>query len=196
MFKYYLLHKPFGFLSQFSKDHPNQKTLADLMPDIDKDVYPLGRLDKDSEGLLLLTSNRRLNQRLLHPNQKHLRTYHLQVEGAPTKEDLSPLLAGVMFRAKKKSHLGKFHSIEHLQPYPYADRKPPIRFRKDIPETGLRVTLEEGKNRQVRKMMAAIGFPVLRLIRYSIEEITIQDLPLGHHKEVSESFFLSKLKLD
>lgn len=195
MYKYYKLYKPYGYLSKFTEDHEGQKTLAELMPEIPSDVYPLGRLDKDSEGLLLLTNNRSLTQSVLHPKNAHNRTYHVQVEGAIDPEQIPQLTQSIDFRAKKKSYTARFQSVHILAPFPYKERNPPIRVRKSIPDTALSVSLAEGKNRQVRKMLAAFGYPVLRLIRYSIENLSIHDLMEGKSKEIEEKAFMDALGL-
>lgn len=195
MYKYYKLYKPYGYLSQFTKDHEGQKTLAELLPDIPSDVYPLGRLDKDSEGLLLLTNNRSITQSILHPKNQHQRTYHVQVEGSIGLGQLPQLTRLIDFRSKKKSYTGRFKAVHILDPFPYKERNPPIRVRKSIPDTALSVTLTEGKNRQVRKMLAAFGYPVLRLIRFSIEQLTLHDMVEGENKEVEENTFLNALGL-
>jgi 23S rRNA pseudouridine2457 synthase len=195
MYKYYKLYKPYGYLAQFTEDHEGQKTLAELMPEIPSDVYPLGRLDKDSEGLLLLTNNRSVTQSVLHPKNAHNRTYHVQVEGTIDPEQIPQLTQSIDFRAKKKSYTARFQSVHILDPFPYKERNPPIRVRKSIPDTALSVSLTEGKNRQVRKMLAAFGYPVLRLIRYSIENLSIHDLMEGKSKEIEEKAFMDALGL-
>lgn len=194
MYKYYKLYKPYGYLSRFTQEVEGQKTLKDLI-NVEKDVYPLGRLDKDSEGLLLLTNNRSITERLLHPKYAHEREYWVQVEGDISAEAMEQLVQGVSFRTKKKTYTGKAKAVQRIYKAPLPSRKPPIRERKNIPTSWIRLTLTEGKNRQVRKMCAASGYPVLRLVRYSIQDITIEGLSPGMYKEVPEKEFLSKLHI-
>ncbi|MAT54010.1 MAG: pseudouridine synthase [Saprospirales bacterium] len=163
---YYLLYKPYGMLSQFTREHPGQTTLADLDFDFPKDVYPVGRLDADSEGLLLLTNEKAAVKRLLDPKSHVAKTYLAQVEGIPMKEAVEKLQNGVIIKVKKKPFRTRPAQVRLLAESPQLpDRNPPIRYRKNIPDSWLEITLTEGKNRQVRKMCAAVGFPVLRLVR-------------------------------
>ena len=194
MYKYYKLYKPYGYLSQFTKEVEHHKTLAHLL-EVAQDVYPIGRLDKDSEGLLLLTNNRSLTQKLLHPKFAHERTYWVQVEGQVEASVLIKLKAGVPFRSKKKKYTGRATQASLIPEAPLPPRDPPIRERENIPTTWISLTLTEGKHRQVRKMMAALKHPVLRLVRYSIQKITIDKLKVGEWKEVPENQFLERLQL-
>jgi 23S rRNA pseudouridine2457 synthase len=173
-----LFNKPYGVVCQFSA-HENHQTLADYIAI--PNVYAAGRLDTDSEGLLILTDDGALQHRLSHPKHKEIKTYWVQVEGAPSEEDLMPLLTGV--------DLGDFVTApaevkiieEPAQLWP---RNPPIRDRKAIPTTWLGIKISEGKNRQVRRMTAKVGFPTLRLIRYAIGQHCLDDLPLGAWQKV------------
>ena len=165
---YYLLYKPFQVLTQFSRV-PGKQTLADII-DVPKDVYPVGRLDYDSEGLLLLTNDKSLNQQVLTPGKAHEREYWVQVEGSVSPEALVWLQRGVIISLDGKKHqtlpakaMVITTQINHLP-----TRQPPIRFRKDKPTSWVSLTLQEGKNRQVRRMTAAVGFPTLRLVRWRI----------------------------
>lgn len=156
-------------LSQFTREARHHITLADLDFDFAKDVYPVGRLDADSEGLLILTADKSLNAKLLNPKNKQPKTYWVQVEGAPNKNDLLPLQKGLTIKIKKKIHQtapAKAFLLTNTPQLP--PRNPPIRFRKSIPTTWISLTIIEGKNRQVRRMCAAIGFPVLRLVRVGL----------------------------
>jgi 23S rRNA pseudouridine2457 synthase len=178
MFHYFIIHKPYLVLSQFSAQAGKQ-TLADFF-NVPKDVYPVGRLDYDSEGLLLLTNDKTLNHRLLHPQFKHERTYWVQVDGAITTTAIAQLTKGVIISIDGKQHVTQPCTASVLiTPPTIAERNPPIRYRKNIPTSWIALTLHEGKNRQVRRMCAAVGFPVLRLIRYSIEQLTIDGLQPG-----------------
>lgn len=176
MMLYFILYKPFGMLSQFSRETPEQITLADLNMAFPKDVYPVGRLDADSEGLLLLTNDKTLNARLLDPAKGHPRSYWVQVEGNPTEEALAPLRQGILIRIDGKDIRTRPAQVRRLTEAPsLPDRNPPVRFRKTVPDCWLELTLKEGKNRQVRRMCAAAGFPVLRLVRVAIGKLRITD---------------------
>ncbi len=162
-----LLHKPYGVLSQFTPEPGSRwRCLADLVPV--PHVYAAGRLDADSEGLLLLTAEGRLQHRLIDPRFGHWRTYWVQVEGIATEKQLKQLRDGVLVqgrqtlpaRAQRLRH-------DHIQQWP--DRVPPIRERRFIPTDWLELSLREGRNRQVRRMTAAVGLPTLRLIRSAID---------------------------
>ena len=181
-FVYFKLYKPYGYLSQFSGE--SSDLLLGELYEFPKDVYSIGRLDKDSEGLLLLTNDNHYKTKLLSPENKKWKSYWVQVEGQITKEAILKLEAGSI----TISHKGKPHKVSKafcqvIQSPKIKDRIPPIRERKSIPTSWIELKISEGKNRQVRKMTAAIGFPTLRLIRYSVDEITLDGLNLG---EVTE----------
>uniref|UniRef100_UPI00404741DC pseudouridine synthase n=1 Tax=Algoriphagus sp. TaxID=1872435 RepID=UPI00404741DC len=189
---YFITYKPFGVLTQFSGEGP---TLASL-GEFPRDVYPVGRLDKDSEGLLLLTDDKSLNHQLLNPRFAHQRTYFLQVEGVPTTEALAHLQAGVTIQVDGKPYRTKPAVAKLLDSAPtLPERNPPIRYRASIPDRWLALTLIEGKNRQVRKMTAAVGFPTLRLVRYSMEKISIEGMVVGEVRELSQEFVYRALGL-
>ena len=173
-FSYYIIYKPFQVLSQFSKEG-DKKTLADFF-DVEKDVYPIGRLDYDSEGLLILTNDKQLNHRLLNPSFAHKREYWVQVDGAINDNAINILQQGVSINIDGKLYNTKPALAMLLSDPIVCERDPPIRFRKDIPTSWISLILTEGKNRQVRKMTAAVGFPTLRLIRNSIENIYLDDM--------------------
>jgi 23S rRNA pseudouridine2457 synthase len=159
-----LLHKPYGVLSQFTPE-PNSRwgTLAEILPV--PGVYPTGRLDADSEGLLILTSHGPLQARLSQPRWGHWRTYHVQVEGEVKESQLARLREGLCIQ--KRQTLGA--RVRELVEVPWGPRVPPIRSRSAIPTRWLEVSLREGRNRQLRRMTAAVGLPTLRLIRVAIE---------------------------
>ena len=193
-FKYYIIYKPYMVLSQFSPVEGKQ-TLADYFS-VPKDVYPVGRLDVDSEGLLLLTNDKALNESLLHPRNAHEREYLVQVEGVPTQEAVAALQNGVQINIDGKMHQTKPCKVTVLTREPRVpDRVPPIRFRASIPDTWLSLTLTEGKNRQVRKMTAAVGLPTLRLIRWRIERIDADGMISGDLIEMGQKELYHKLKL-
>jgi 23S rRNA pseudouridine2457 synthase len=181
--RYFLTYKPFGVLSQFTKEVPEHRTLADLYP-FPKDVYPVGRLDKDSEGLLLLTDDKRLNQQLLDPAFAHPRTYWVQVEGIPTDQAIQQLASGVSIRINKRNHLTRPAKVQKITPSTLPDREPPVRFRKTVKDSWIELILTEGKNRQVRRMCAKVGFPVLRLIRVGIGKLKLGTMNVGEVKEL------------
>lgn len=176
--KIILFNKPFNVLTQFSGE-PGDKTLADYISI--KDIYPAGRLDKDSEGLLVLTNDGILQARLTQPQSKQPKTYWVQVEGSPSDDDLEQLRKGVTL----KDGLTLPADIERMEQPVIWERTPPIRERKNIPTTWLALTLREGRNRQVRRMTAHIGFPTLRLIRYKMADWTVDDLAPGEWREVT-----------
>ncbi len=187
---YYRFYKPFGVLSQFTPDHPGQLCLSDFLQ-LPKDVYPLGRLDKDSEGLLLLTNDIRLNHQLLHPAKKLLKYYSCQLEGDPKEaKHLDSMVEGVLIKIQGKEFRAKAHSIRYLEQAPdFPERVPPIRFRKNVPDFWVEICLTEGKNRQIRRMCAALDFPVLRLVRTQIGNLNLEGLMPGEHQAISSSLF-------
>ena len=171
-----LFNKPYSVMSQFSADdkHP---TLAEYIPI--KNVYPAGRLDHDSEGLLLLTDDGKLQNLISDPKNKMPKTYWAQVEGDITDEAIAQLRKGVILNdgMTKPAECQRMSEPENLWP-----RDPPIRFRKNIPTRWIELTIKEGRNRQVRRMTAATGFPTLRLIRYQIGEWNLQGIQPGAYK--------------
>lgn len=195
MHRYFLLHKPYGYLSQFTREVPEHLTLADL-GDFPPDVYPVGRLDKDSEGLLILTNDKQFNHRLLNPDFEHPRTYWAQVDGAPGTAAIEQLRSGVAIKVNKKVHQTLPAKVQVLDPPPNVEeRDPPIRYRANIPTTWLELTLIEGKNRQVRRMCAKVGFPVLRLLRVAIGNLELGDLARGAVMELEKEEMYRKLGL-
>ncbi len=195
MFSYYAIYKPFGTLSQFTKEGEHQ-TLAELGFNFPKDVYPVGRLDADSEGLLLLTNDKRINSRLLDPEQGHERSYLVQVEGDISAEAMNRLQEGIEISFDGKIYKTRSASIEKLVDLPaIPERNPPIRFRLNVPTSWIRLKIIEGKNRQVRKMTAKVGFPTLRLIRESINELSLNTMESGRVEVMERSEFYSKLGL-
>ena len=177
--KYVAFYKPYGVLSQFTGE-VGDRTLAEF--NLPKDVYAAGRLDKDSEGLLLLTDDGPFIKRLLEPKNEKEKTYWVQVEHIPTPEKLKELSQGVVIQGYKTLPC-KVRLIDEPSVPP---RDPPIRERKSIPTAWIEIKLIEGKNRQVRRMTAAIGHPTLRLIRYAIGRLTLDNLDQGHWREVDK----------
>jgi 23S rRNA pseudouridine2457 synthase len=172
-------HKPYGVLSQFTKEALHHRTLAEF--GFPQGVYPIGRLDEDSEGLLLLTDERKWNELLLHPKHGHERTYHAQVEGTATEEAMAKLRKGVLIQRTKTLPC----QANLLRDPGYPPRDPPIRFRLSVPTSWIKLRLIEGKNRQVRRMTAAVGFPTLRLIRISIGSLQMGALAGGKWIELT-----------
>ncbi len=179
-------NKPFQVICQFSSDG-DKKTLAPFVEL--KGVYPAGRLDYDSEGLLLLTDNGSLQHRIADPKYKLPKTYWAQVEGEIDDKAISALRRGIKLKdgETRPAKCRKIEVPEHLWP-----RNPPIRERKNVPSSWIELIIKEGKNRQVRRMTAAVGFPTLRLIRYAIGPITIDGLPQEAWQEISEELLSPK----
>ncbi len=173
-FHYFACYKPYLMLSQFTPENEQDLTLAHLPFSFPKDCYTVGRLDKDSEGLLLLTNDNLLKTKFLSPNFHHPKTYLAQVEGVPDAEALTHLQNGIDIRIKGKTHRTAPAKVGLTAPPLLPDRDPPVRFRANIPTSWLRIELTEGKNRQVRRMCAAVGFPVLRLVRFGMGNLTLE----------------------
>jgi len=175
-------HKPYGVLSQFTPDGSPNRTLAEF--GFPKGVYPIGRLDADSEGLLLLSDEPALNARLLRPIRGHPRIYWVQVERVPEADVLKRLEQGVLLQGRKTLPCRAWL----LNPQPQVTpRDPPIRHRKNVPDCWIALELVEGKNRQVRRMTAAIGHPTLRLIRVQVGEFRLGGLPAGTWRKLTEA---------
>ncbi|MDH5395321.1 MAG: pseudouridine synthase [Gammaproteobacteria bacterium] len=172
-----LLNKPYGVISQFS-EHDKHRSLSEFISE--KNFYPAGRLDQDSEGLLILTDEGHVQHCLSHPKHKQAKTYWVQVDGEITTEALDALKKGVELK-DGKTLPAKARKIEQPELWP---RDPPVRYRAAIPTSWCEITITEGKNRQVRRMTAAVGFPTLRLVRYSIGEFTIDGLSPGEWRKI------------
>ncbi|MCC3416199.1 MAG: pseudouridine synthase [Microcoleus sp. PH2017_29_MFU_D_A] len=183
-YRYILFYKPYDVLTQFT-DHSGEtkrSTLKDFIPI--PDVYAVGRLDRDSEGLLLLTDDGQMQHRLSDPKFAHPRTYLVQVEGVPDAGAIARLQTGVTIQDyRTRSAKVQLLSAEPELP----PREPPIRFRKHIPTAWLEMTLTEGRNRQVRRMTAAVGFPTLRLVRSAIGHLRLEGLKPGEWRELTQT---------
>jgi len=172
-------------LSQFTKDVPEHITLKDFL-DLPKDVYPVGRLDKDSEGLLLLTDDSSFKNHLLDPKQNSEKTYIVQVDGDITQEAIQQLQTGVTIKLKKGPYQTKPCQARKIDKPNIQKRKPPVRYRASIPTSWIEITITEGKNRQIRKMCAKVGFPCLRLIRTSINNLHFAEVKIGEGRHLTK----------
>jgi len=180
VFRYILFNKPYNVLSQFTDEGTAHRTLKEFIPV--PDVYAAGRLDRDSEGLLLLTNDGALQHRFTDPHRGHPRTYWAQVEGIPDNAAIQPLRDGLTIHDYRTlpAQARLLENEPSLWP-----RNPPIRFRKNIPVSWLELILTEGRNRQVRRMTAAVGFPTLRLVRVAIGDLRIDGIAPGQWRELS-----------
>lgn len=174
-----LFNKPYGVLSQFTDEGSGHPTLADYIDE--PGVYPAGRLDRDSEGLLLLTDDGRLQARIAEPRHKMAKTYWAQVEGEPDAAALDALRRGVRLKDGVTLPAG----AERIDPPALWPRDPPVRFRKTVPDCWVAVRLREGRNRQVRRMTAAVGHPTLRLVRWRIGDWSLEGLAPGSWTEIT-----------
>ena len=183
VWKYLLFYKPFGVLSQFTDQNPDPRLTLKHYIDV-PEVYTVGRLDKDSEGLMLLTNHGWMQNRICDPKFSHPRTYWVQVERCPTPEAIAKLQAGVVIKGyrTRPAQVELFSHDPELPP-----RNPPIRYRKTIPTAWVKMTLTEGKNRQVRRMTAAVGFPTLRLVRVAIGPMQLSPLQPGQWRNLNPS---------
>ncbi|HTL87781.1 MAG TPA: pseudouridine synthase [Leptolyngbya sp.] len=181
-YRYLLFNKPYNVLSQFSDDSPPAEPRSTLKDFIDvPNVYPVGRLDQDSEGLMLLTDHGQLQHRLSDPKFQHTKTYWAQVENIPTDSAIAQLRQGVTIQ----NYRTRPAIVDRLDAPDLPPRDPPIRFRKNIPTAWLEITLTEGRNRQIRKMTAAVGFPTLRLVRTAIAHLRLADLEPGQWRDLT-----------
>lgn len=177
MLHYFALHKPYGVLSQFSSEsgHPG---ILDLKLDLPKDVYPVGRLDRDSEGLLILTNDNQFKSRLTHPKAGYLKKYWVQVEGEISEQSLNALRSPMTIRIKSKNVRLSPATAKKIEEPRVQKRVPDIRYRATVPTSWLEIGLSEGKNRQIRRMTAQVGNPTLRLIRFQIGQLQLAHLNL------------------
>lgn len=180
-YRYILFNKPYGVLSQFTDSSGEERRTLKHYISVE-DVYPVGRLDWDSEGLMLLTNHGQLQHRLSHPQYGHSRTYWVQVERVPDKDALQQLRVGVVIDNYRTRPV----KVQLLEEEPLiAPRERPIRFRKNVPTAWLEMTLTEGRNRQVRRMTAKVGFPTLRLVRIAIANLSLDNLQLGQWRDLT-----------
>lgn len=188
---YFIIYKPYKVLSQFTDEDGNPGLGA--IVDLPRDIYPVGRLDLDSEGLLLLTNDRKLNHRLLDPKFAHWRKYWVQVEGEPDLTAQRQLTTGIEINLKGKKHQTLPAKLRAVSPTGIIERDPPVNYAKHPVTTWWQIELREGKNRQVRRMFAGVGHPVLRLIRVGIEELSLFPLQSGEISQISQGVLLKKL---
>lgn len=189
--RYFILNKPYGTLSQFTPEG-NKPALGALF-DFPKDCYPIGRLDADSEGLLIICNDAALNKKLLDPQFGHKRTYYVQVDNDITGEAIEKLRKGIDIKVEGRIYHTLPAIVEKIEEPHLPPRNPPVRFRKSIPTSWISLTLTEGKNRQVRHMTAAVGFPTLRLVRVKIEKLEIGPMLPGDVVELTKGELYSKL---
>ncbi len=188
---YFIIHKPYRVLSQFT-DEDGNPGLGSIF-DLPRDIYPVGRLDLDSEGLLLLTNDRKLNHKLLDPKFSHWRKYWVQVEGEPNAEALDKLRSGVEINLKGKKHTTLPARVSVVEPTGIVERDPPVNYAKHPVTSWWQIELHEGKNRQVRRMFAGVGHPVLRLVRVGIEDLSLFPLLSGEISQISPKVLHRKL---
>ncbi|HTF04882.1 MAG TPA: pseudouridine synthase [Bacteroidia bacterium] len=191
MYSYYLVYKPYGILSQFTPEG-NKQGLSSFLT-LPKDCYPVGRLDADSEGLLLITNDKSLNTRLLDPKEKHPRTYLVQVDGDITEEAVEKLRQGVQIKVDGLPFMTGAAKVEKVEEPVLPPRNPPVRFRLTVPTSWIKLVITEGKNRQVRHMTAAVGFPTLRLVRSEIGKLDIGQMIPGDLVEMERGELMRKL---
>jgi 23S rRNA pseudouridine2457 synthase len=175
-----VFHKPYGVLSRFTSDGSKWRTLAEF--GLPKDVWPIGRLDADSEGLLVLSSDKKLVDRLLSPKHAHARTYWVQVERIPDDAALAKLRSGVLLDGERTRPA----QARHIDAPTIPPREPPIRFRKTVPDSWIELVLIEGRNRQVRRITAAVGHPTLRLVRAKIGDYALGSLAPGEWRVLDD----------
>lgn len=193
--RYFVIYKPYGVLSQFTPEH-GKKSLADVVK-VPKDVYPVGRLDENSEGLLILSNDGPFIHELLNPEFEHERTYWAQLDGKITPAALQSLEDGVSIRVSKEDYTTLPAQVKKISdPTTLPERPVRVDFNQARGYSWIALTLKEGKNRQVRKMTAAVGFPTVRLVRAQIENIEIGNLQPGQQLEFSESSIRKKLNMD
>lgn len=190
---YFIVYKPYQVLCQFTSED-DKKTLADFFS-LPREVYPVGRLDYDSEGLLILTDDKKLNALLLSPQYNHEREYCVQVEGEVTDEAIEKLCNGVNIKIKSGNYFTKKCKATKIKMPNVPERVPPVRYRKTVTDSWVKIILTEGKNRQVRKMTASVGYPTLRLIRNRIELISLNGMVPGELKKLSQQELYNLLKI-
>jgi 23S rRNA pseudouridine2457 synthase len=191
--RYFIINKPYKVLSQY-QDEGTNNGLGTIFR-IPKGIYAVGRLDLDSEGLLILTNDKALNHQLLNPENEHARTYHVEVEGPPTTESIISLSKGISIALDGGSYLTRSAQVRVLEGYQLPERVPAVNRIKHPITTWIELILTEGKNRQVRKMTAKVGHPTLRLVRVAIEDLALEPLAPGGIVMISKKVLYKKLNL-
>lgn len=190
---YYLIYKPYGVLTQFTPEH-GKRSLAEIIK-VPKDVYPVGRLDENSEGLLILSNDGEFKHQLLHPHFEHKRTYWAQLDGEITASALQKLQAGVTIRINKEDYTTLPAEVDEIESPDLPERPTRVDFNRSRGDSWIAITLQEGKNRQVRKMTAAVGYPTVRLVRVAIENLSLGKLQPGDQIEFSGNSIKRKLNM-
>jgi 23S rRNA pseudouridine2457 synthase len=191
--QYYIIYKPYKMISQFTSSH-KKKCLDLLEYKFPKDVYPVGRLDENSEGLLILTNDKTLNHKLLNPQFEHKRIYWAHLQGKITTEALKKLEGGLEISVESEPYFTKPAKAKVIpSPKNLPDRGHPVK--DSLPTSWIELTLTEGKNRQVRRMTAGVGFPTLRLIRVAIEDVRLENMQPGEVRELKKEALLKKLNI-
>ncbi|MEI6948924.1 pseudouridine synthase [Paraflavisolibacter sp. H34] len=190
-YRYFTVYKPYMMLCQFTAEQAGDVTLKDLDYPFPPDVYPVGRLDKDSEGLLLLTNDNQLKTKYLKPQTETPKTYYAQLEGEISPQAVGQLSKGVTINVGGSAYTTLPARVRRIDPPGHLpERNPPIRYRKEKPTSWIEITIVEGKNRQIRKMTAQVGFPTLRLVRVAIGTLKLTRLAPGQVEEVGKPWNL------
>ncbi len=190
-YSYFLVYKPYGMICQFTPEG-NKPALSSLHK-FPLDCYPVGRLDTDSEGLLLLTNDKKINQKFSDPKFQHKRSYLVQVDGDISEDAIKKLSAGLEIKIEGKNYRTLPAKVAKIEEPSLPPRIPPVRFRKSIPTSWINITLTEVKNRQVKAMTAAVGFPTLRLVRSQIEKMDLENMKPNDVVEMSGEEIYKKL---
>jgi 23S rRNA pseudouridine2457 synthase len=190
-YSYYLVYKPYGMLSQFTPEG-NKPALSSLLK-FPLDCYPVGQLETESEGLLLLTNDKKVSQKFLNPTVEFKRTYLVQVDGDITEEALQKLRDGVDVKVEGKIFNSKNAVVEKIETPVLPPRNPPVRFRKTVPTSWISITLTEQKNKQVRSMLSAVGFPALRIVRQKMGNLELREMLSGDVIELESAEVYEKL---
>ncbi len=190
-YTYYRIYKPYGMLSQFTPEG-NKPALGSLLK-FPLDCYPVGSLETEAEGLLILTNDRKVSQKFLDSKAEHKQTYFVQVDGAITEEAIEKLSIGVEVKIEGKSFNTQPANVKIIEEPKLPSRNPPVRFRKTVPTTWIRITLIESKNKQVRQMASAVGFPALRIVRFAFEKLDIGEMNSGDVMELSRNDVYNKM---
>lgn len=190
-YSYFVVYKPFGMLCQFTPEG-NKPALSSLYK-FPLDCYPVGSLETESEGLVLLTNDKKINQKFLNPTVEHKRTYFVQVDGDITDVAIGKLIEGVEIKVEGKSFTSKKASVEKIEEPTLPLRNPPVRFRKTVPTSWISIALSEQKNKQLRQMMAAVGFPALRIVRMKMGNLELNGMQPSDVVELNNAEIFAKL---